>query len=273
MWPRLARRTRILAFAAAYAAMVAICFAGWRALSRFSLTLFLALAVLHFGQSGLRLSAAGRLPSRGCRRCRRPPPPWVSPPRRPWTQRAVLAAMTDGGLDATWASAPWIAPPRAVIIGSYLAAWALPRVRADRDRLTLAEECCLLLTLTVAPAPWFSLYFGLFHGPAHLRAVFEQMRSDAGGAPLRRRIARVWWTCALALGGVAAAGLWWATSAGEAFALDGLTAGLLVMLASLTVPHAALVAAIEARRRWHRAEPRHPPMAAARVSDFSHMRI
>lgn len=252
VWPRLAHRARVLAFAAAYGAMVAVCFAGWHALPVLSLSLFLGLAVLHFGQSDLQLSER---PGAAF--------PWFAALSRglaavglplladPGQSGPVLAAMTGGGLDVAWMSAPWIAPARAVIVTGYLAGWMFPRLRARRDLVVLAEECCLLLTLTFTPPLLgFSLYFGLFHGPAHLRAVFDRMQRDRGGAPLRPRIARAWWTCALALAGVAAAGLWWAARATGASTLDGLTAGLLVMLASLTVPHAALVAAIEARRRW-----------------------
>ncbi|NBC34861.1 MAG: beta-carotene 15,15'-dioxygenase, Brp/Blh family [Alphaproteobacteria bacterium] len=239
-------------FAGGYLALGAAVIAVWLVAPVLGLGLFLALSVWHFGSEDVAL--APLLPPR------RAGPETVArgllPVLLPIAFRPAETGLLFGWLllaeapaavgEALAALAPLTLPAALALVAALLAAALVRRASA------LALEVCLLAGsfAVLPPLLAFTLYFGLWHAPRHsLRVIADQaaMAGVPAGEPQDlgpgvRAFARA--AAGLTLATLALAGTaWWAL--GGPAAVDRTSVQVIFIgLAALTVPHAALHAAI-----------------------------
>ena len=240
LWSPERRSGQRLRRAGAYLAAVAALALGWWWFPVASLLVFLAVAVLHFGDSdlqglglvGLRRTALAT--TRGLA----------------MVGMALFADLeVSGELMATMVrqSPPdlsaYVGMGRALtlVLGVLHGSLALGLWPRDARPGQVAAETTLLVVLALVAGPLvgFSAYFVGWHSSTHLSATWARLRETA--APQRRRALRTSvLTSALGLAMSVTFSWVWAQGVPE----DGVVAavaGALVLVACLTVPHAAVV--------------------------------
>ena len=253
-WSELTQRRHRSLFAAGYAACVLVTYLAWQWWPVAGLYAFVAVSVVHFGQSDLQqdlgLSARRQLPRLLTRGVAVVFLPLLQDPSQ---ANRVIHMMTGGNVPSF---VPESAAPGLVagLSLAYAILWIAPTWRAGPRRVV--EETGLLAVLVLAPPLLgFAAYFALWHAPSHLLAVAQRIRLHNAGDALRAALHRAWWTSATALAAVIIGGLVTVLRAPASdAAAPSFVAGGLVVVAALTLPHAILVVAIEhaaRRRRGH----------------------
>jgi Brp/Blh family beta-carotene 15,15'-monooxygenase len=222
-----------VAFAVGYGALAGLVWAGWRVAPAATLTLFLALSVLHFGLGDADAASVAGLGRRAGAVIARGALPVLLP--LSFHRAAVMPFMTalagSGAaadamlIDARWLLLPW---------GLCLVAWWPDAARAERREALALMAAFVLLPPLLA----FALYFCVCHSVRHLLRL---------GAMLSPGSAAQAWVRGLAVAVPAALLCLVGAAAFAAHGAEAEVAPMLRLLAALTLPHMVVTLLLEQR--------------------------